>query len=428
VTLALDSPRVTRRITLFDLLVLGVSGAILAVLAYTSIYAAAVPYALGFMALTWFRPDLSLMLMMASAPFPYDLGVGSVKIALSDISLVLAVPVLAARARRPIGRLLGNPALPGILLYFLICCVSTVINGELRAALPSMIQMFLYLVLAFCVYGACIEDQNVFYAGLYGLLASGVFLAVLKLVSGEMYLMGLHKNSIGASLAFAAIVAVELWLASSGNRRRRRMLGVVVALILAALVASLSRGAWLGTLSGIMLILLLRARFLVIARVALVAVPAIALCWAFLPDASKEYAVDLSSTAHNVKTRLMSLQFAYERFSDNPLLGVGVGLRKQYDATNLIMSTMAETGVLGLAALLLIVAGFIFAVWRARRQVTPLDPRFSLLAIGSALFIAKLMHGMVDHFWGRGSLPCWIGGGAALWVFACRREKRNVPA
>jgi putative inorganic carbon (HCO3(-)) transporter len=363
------------------------------------------------------------MLIMAAAPFPYDLGIGPVKIALSDVSLVLAIPVMLARARRPIGRLLRNPVLPGIAAYFLVCVISIAVNGEFGAAIPSMIQMFLYLVLAMCVYAASVDDRQIFFSGLYGLLASGVVLALLKLSTGEMYLLGLHKNSVGSSMAFFVIVSTELWLASSGDRKRRRTLGIILALMVAALVVSLSRGAWLGAFIGVVLILLLRARWRILIRLAAVAIPVIGLCWLILPEAQKDYATDLSSAAHNVKARLMSIEFAYSQFERSPLIGVGVGLRKQYDATNLIMSTLAETGILGVATFGLILAGFAWAVWRARQSITLADPRFSLLAIGAGLFLAKLMHGMVDHFWGRGALPAWIGGGIALWVYATRHDR-----
>ena len=84
---------------------LGFAGAAIGLVAlYVSVPAAGIVYAVAYMILTWVRPDLALMLMFAAAPFPYDLGGGSVKMALAEIDLVLAV-------LKPSGR---DPASPEI--------------------------------------------------------------------------------------------------------------------------------------------------------------------------------------------------------------------------------------------------------------------------------------------------------------------------
>jgi putative inorganic carbon (hco3(-)) transporter len=416
-TIALEQPR-RRPIPVVTLSGIALAAAALGfVAAYVSVYAAAVPYAVGFMALTWLRPDLALMLMLASSPFAYDLGVGPVKIALSDISLVLAMPVLMARARQPLSKLLRLPVLAPALLYFGVCAASTILNGAISEAITSMVQMGLYLIVTIFVFSCCVRDPKTLYSAMYGLVLAGVVLAGIRLITGDMFAIGLHKNSIGSSLAFATIAALELWLGSVGNRRRRRLFGSALVLILLALVTSLSRGAWLGAIVGAVIILLLRARFRLTLRFALLAIPVVVTCWIFLPAEAKEYATDFSAAAHNVKARLMSIDFAYSVFSTSPLLGVGVGLRKQYDATNIIMSTLAETGVVGVTTFLLIFVAFGYAVWRARLSLRVTDPHFSLLAIGTALMCCKLAHGMVDHFWGRGALPAWAGAGMALAVY-----------
>jgi O-antigen ligase len=277
-----------------------------------------------------------------------------------------------------------------------------------------MVQMAMYLIVAVFVFSACLDDPNVMYSGWYGLLASCVFLAVAKLSTNDLYILGLHKNSIGTSLSYGVIVAVELWISSQG--RQRQVLGVLLAVLLGGLLSSLCRGAWLGAVGGVMLILLLHRQFRLFARAAALAVPILALCWVLLPDQAKDYASDISLDAYNVKTRLASIDLAYGFFQNNPVLGAGVGLRKEYDATNVVMSTLAETGVMGLVAFVSIYASFGWAVWRARARIVITNPLFPLLAIGSALALCQLLHGMVDHFWGRGSLPAWAGVGMAMYV------------
>jgi putative inorganic carbon (HCO3(-)) transporter len=425
-TLSAHQPVQIRRIGPVMLIGIGLAGLTLAgVASLVSVYAAAVPFALAYMALTYVRPDLAIMVMFASAPYCYDLGLGPAKMALSDVCLMLALPILLLRAGNPMPRYVSTLVPGAIALYFIVCVVSTVLNGQIASGLTSLIQMAVYLGLAAFVFSSCIDDERVMYAGLYGLIAAGCVLAMVKVSSSDLYVLGLHKNSIGASLSFATTATFEMWIGSAGLRRRRRVLLVAMILLMLGLLASLSRGAWLGTMVGVMAILLLRAQFKLVLRLALIAIPVLAAGWLMLPDDAREYATDFDSQSHNIKARYISLEFAYSIFESSPVLGVGVGLRKQYDATNVMMSTLAETGVVGAAAFVSIFGAFAWSVWQARRRIGPQHRVFPLLAIGMALVAGKLVHGMVDHFWSRGVFPVWAGMGMAMFACHVTRDDGN---
>lgn len=419
VSMTIDStrPQGSSPPVLLPLLGIALALGIVAGLGYfVSVYAAAVPYALGFVALTYLRPDLAFALMLASAPFCYDLGLGPVNVALSDISMLLALPVLLMRAKDPLGRFLRNPVIPAVGMYFFVCILSILANGNIGDAITSMVQMGLYLFVAQLVFSSCLEERQILFGALYGLLASCCFLAIAKLSTNDLYVLGLHKNSIGASLSYGTIVAVGLW--TSSWRSHRKILLVALILVLAGLVSTLSRGAWVGALGGVMLILLLRKQFVLGARLAAIAIPTLVVCWMLLPDQAKETATDLSNnTFGSLNARIVSIDYAYSIFAQSPILGAGVGLRKQYDATNLVMSTLAETGIAGIVTFAAIYGAFGWTVWRARRRISVTSPLLPLLAIGSALVLCQCLHGMVDHFWGRGSLPAWAGMGMAVYVY-----------
>lgn len=407
------------RISLLDVVGIVTGASLLAIIGIGgSIYAAALPYVVGLIALTAIRPDLSLLLVMAEAPFNYDLGIGPVKVALSDISLLIMLPVLAIRARDSAGRIFRNPLLIPVSLYFGICVVSTIVNASFSSGITSVVQMGVYLICATVLFSALVDDPQIMYAGIYGIVASSVVLAVVSLITGDMYFFGLHKNLIGSSIANGLVASTALWLdPKSGWSKRKWILSAIIMLLAAGMIVTLSRGAWIGAFGGILLMLLLRRQFTRGIKLLLLASPVIAIAWLALPEASREYATDLDLDAHNVKTRLYSLQYAWDQFSSSPILGMGVGLRKNYDATNVIMSTLAETGVVGLVAFLAIYACFGVATWRTSRRLLGSDPRFVLLSAGGALFICSFIHGMVDHFWGRGSLPAWLGAGIALAIY-----------
>lgn len=395
---------------------------------YVSIPVAAAVYALGFLVLTWFRPDLAFLLIFMTAPFVWDLGLGPVKMALSEVSLVLALPVLMFR------RLLGgrpgarSPLKWPVAAYFLVCVVSVVLNGEWQSSITSMVQMFVYMVVAVYVFSTCLRTPaDVTYA-LHGFLLANAFLAVIVIATRSSYILGLHKNGVGSQLAFAVVIGTELWLQRLGTRRSRFWFSCLFGLLAVGLVISLSRGAWMGAAAGIFIILGLRGRFKLLLRLAIVLIPVIIAAWLIVPEASKEYATDLRLESHNVKARLVSIDFAMTFFHESPIYGVGVGLRKTYDATNLVISTLAETGVLGLGAFLMIFVTFGWIVFTTRRRIAASDPMFSMLAIGAALMACKFLHGCVDHYWSRGMLPVWAGAGMAVFAFAASRRRSGRPA
>jgi hypothetical protein len=116
-----------------------------------------------------------------------------------------------------------------------------------------------------------------------------------------------------------------------------------------------------------------------------------------------------------------------EQYEKNPVYGVGVGLRKEYDATNVQWLLLAETGVLGLATFLLVHLCFLSMIWKTRRWYPSSDFRYSLLSIAGALILYKFVHGSVDHYWSRGAItPAWASVGMAVFAYYAVRQSHNV--
>ena len=90
-------------------------------------------------------------------------------------------------------------------------------------------------------------------------------------------------------------------------------------------------------------------------------------------------------------------------------------MRKEYDATNVLWLTLAETGPVGLLAFLTAHGRLIFGVWMRRKSALIGDSGPSATALAGALVLAKLVHGMVDHYWSRGAIMvAWSAVGMAL--------------
>jgi hypothetical protein len=377
------------------------------------IYVAAAIYAVVFWVVAFTRPGVALALIFATAPFQNDLsGGGPVRFSISEINLMLAIPVLLLRAPR----FVVGPVVWPVLLYFAICAVSSALHWH-ATTLACFVQMALYLLVAVVMFASLPRDANDFKLALNGFICVGVFLALAVTLLQSNYVLGLHKNSVGSSLSGALMVALELWLVAEPGKRKG-LLAAALAIIGAGLLATLSRGAWLGAFCGMGMLLALRRQFTVFLRAGLALVPVIVIAWQFLPAESRETATGFERSRENIEARYQSVEIARGFFHQDPVLGAGVGLRKEYDATSIAWVTLAETGVLGAGALLLIHLTFLGMVWRAQRIVACEDELFMLLALGAALVVDRLVHGLVDHYWTRGAMMiAWAAAGMATFAF-----------
>jgi hypothetical protein len=99
-------------------------------------------------------------------------------------------------------------------------------------------------------------------------------------------------------------------------------------------------------------------------------------------------------------------------------------LRKEYDATNVIWVCLAETGIPGLIAFAAIHGVYLQMVRKTKKFVPETSPLYSLLVVGAALVFARLVHGVVDHYWSRGALlVAWGGAGMSVAVYFHVRQQ-----
>jgi O-antigen ligase len=289
-----------------------------------------------------------------------------------------------------------------------------------------MIQMGLYLIIAVMIFTSLGCGEEDYQLAFYGLLAVGTVLAAAVLITRSGYVLGLHKNGVGGSLSCAVIVCSELWFAAR-TPRRRAILSWVLGVLVAGLFFSLSRGGWIGAATGIMLILAMRRQFGLLVKVGFAFVPVIAICWHFLPEKSRDYTTGLSSDNWNIRMRYHSVDFAREKFEEDPVFGAGVGLRKEYDATNLFWLTLAETGVPGMLTFIALQLAFLRMVWKTQQRLHRSEALYSAVAIGGALVAGRLVHGMVDHYWSRGAITiAWAGAGMATYGYLVVRHRQAL--
>ena len=391
--------------------------------------AIAVVYALVFWLVALKRPTIALLLIFATAPFQNDLsGDATAKFSIAEINLYLFIVLLALLTvahKRPLT--LGPLSVPtGI--YLAVSALAALFHWRGMSTVLSLVQMFQYLVLVVLVFASGAPRLREMPSVLNGLLWACVVLAVVGTFvgvrSGSSYFWGLHKNGVGASLACGLVIAGDRWLGETRSRPQTILL-VMMGIITTGLVFTLSRGAWMSALIGLVYVATVRRQLFRLGRVTVTLVPLFVASWFLLPSSSQEYALGFDSRRQNIADRYKSIDFARDQFLASPVLGNGIGLRKQYDATNLFWLTLAETGVVGLVVLLLLHIGVFQMLNKTRRFVAIEDTRYSLLTISGGLVLGKAVHGMVDHYWSRGdTMITWAAVGMALGVhFAVQHER-----
>jgi len=291
----------------------------------------------------------------------------------------------------------------------------------------SLIQMALYWIGAVAVFSGLPQQHEDLRMSWRLLVVVAMVLATSALVTRSSYFWGLNKNGVGASLACGLIVAVENW--AGAGRKERRFYLVALPLIAGGLVIVLSRGAWIAGAAGVGFLLAWRGQYRRLLALCLLTIPVVAVVWSVLPAESREYAVGFDQSRFNIKARVLNTDWALEQWRSSPWLGVGAGLRKEYDATNLVWLTLAETGPLGLAALVLVHAWCVLGMWTQRRERALWEGRPSPVALAGALVLSKFVHGLVDHYWSRGAIMvAWAAVGMAMVRFGdVQRSASNRP-
>ena len=367
------------------------------------------------------RPSLGLAMILGGIPIVYNVSPIGVNMSIAEVALV----VVGTRALIT-GRAKVMPVILPILLYLFICMLSSAMEYRGKAAITSWLQMFNYFIVtmvAFSVYG---RNTKAIVLAMTALVGTSCFMGIsLMAQGGGGYVYAIHKNSVGATTATSLVIAVEMWFrATMANDRKRKRIWMLLMVVLAAsLFFSLSRGAWGAAVIGVLILTAMRQRWQLLIRLCAVLIPLALIGYFLLPEDMQSYVSSSTDTeSHSFEMRRENAAVAWEHINRNPLFGTGLGLRKQQDATNIILFTAAETGIIGLLAFLLIHVVTATTVLKFRPRIDLRDPAFSVLGLSVALLFGRLAHGMVDHYWSRGAVTAvWCMVGAMLGVAAASK-------
>lgn len=236
----------------------------------------------------------------------------------------------------------------------------------------------------------------------------------------------LGKNAVGTTMVITALVALGLLFS---ERSRLRYFGAGIAVISsAALLLTYVRGAWLGVLAGLIVLIMFGGRKVAWAGLLLILaiwLPSVAVAG---PERSQVFARALGILNPAIhQSRIFLLKSALWIFVDHPVLGTGMNtfplVYPHYrlpgdvnpddarpNAHNIILNTAAEGGVLGLAIFIAIFAQTFRLGWKWC-AAAPTEGDRALRTSVLAALAGILVHQIFD-----GTLVS-VHLGAGMWMF-----------
>jgi putative inorganic carbon (HCO3(-)) transporter len=328
--------------------------------------------------------------------------------------------------------------------------------GLYSRGLFLLVQMFLLYVYLIGTVRSAQDVRSVVTWLLCGLVLEGLIIVGLGLTREGFHVAGLQGRvdastdpwgdsarsggTVGSpnnaaeylELLLAPAVAV---LASNLGRFRKTLAVVGLALGSAALVATSSRGGWIATALSMAIVCVALWRRGRLSRVVLwLGALVVAIALIFHDSIAARLTGDDFGSAH---ARVPLMATAFRIIADNPVLGVGANNYTAalpdytsmhqdeflYTVHNQYLLVWAETGLVGLAALL----WFLMATIRRGLDAWKLgDPLLAPLALGlTAALVGQMVHMQVDLFNSRPQLQLLVTVAALLAAMsrlACARD------
>lgn len=241
----------------------------------------------------------------------------------------------------------------------------------------------------------------------------------------------IDPNVFGGMLMFAGAMALAQVVAQSPAVPRIVSI-TALGLIVMAMLASHSRGSWVGLAAAGALLVVLRYRMLALA--------AIPLGIALLATGPGQRIVERLVSGFTAADRAAALRVdeyrqAFAIIAAHPVLGVGFGgapeLGTFVGVSNIYLLIAEHSGLVGLGAFAVAVGLVMLGACRTIRGSTD-SASASLLAAPTAAVFAALVAGMVDHYFANPRFPhmvalLWLGIGLCWGITNARRRGATHP-
>ena len=387
--------------------------------------------ALGFVGLVCVLtlPRSILTLALPATYLYYRVGPASTEISLADV--MLGVALVAALPFVPWRSPVLRSMLRIVALYLLVLAIAIIAVPSKRAVIEWGHRAF--LAGGGVVVGAAITQTTLlavralraFLAASAVVAAGAIFDALAHWGSGTFpapaYPFGIHKNAAGFLLACALLVLI---VAPGFVALPRILKAPAIALLFTGMAACQSRGAVIALVSVLVVWVLYERRITISPLVLVGAALLIAMTYFTINATFASDTNDGAARFNSVNSRVATYDAALRLWRHDPLVGVGLkfwrdpALAAQTafgEPHDLVVSALAESGLIGLSGLVVLVVGGLVVVRRSRAQ---------LAALAGAILLANVVDSLVGIYWVAGTLTfAWIVAG-----LACGERSAPGPA
>ena len=367
-----------------------------------------------------------------------------VSIALSNIALGLLSFAVLLRLRKDGGRVADawrrEPLMAALLLYAAAGLVAALLsNAPAESQRDAIKDLHRLWTLGMAVAALALEPETPLGQAL------GVSFGAMALYGiGQTAFGGLPEGALFRAHGFVhpVVYGEQMALAVLGGactllrpqtRAARAAARAFTALAFGAMVLSETRMALLGALAGFALMALLEPRARRWAAPALIAVAAAAAIWEFTPNEGRALSAVLApQNINGSSTRQILWDVALRMFRDHPLTGAGPGGYRRLFASyhreaidrqtswgsahNLYLHQLAERGLLGGAALLVLCTLLLARPIRAARRGAGASALWSAGAVAAFLVMSLTETSFQNEQFGALLLLIWAWGTASLRV------------
>lgn len=199
--------------------------------------------------------------------------------------------------------------------------------------------------------------------------------------------------------------------------RWRWWIAAAVVMMFAALLLTMTRGAWIAVFAGLAVVCALMKSRTLAAATALAIVVMLLYTHAYRNDQGRTLAVETFATEtadRNVATRLVLWDMSWKMFLDHPLLGVGMGdysieaqkrlgtrhVRTTVDSHNIYLQILATRGLVGFLPFIAYCVVLVTSLWRLSRRAAPgsMARYYAIGALGAtaAVLVGALTENNID--------------------------------
>lgn len=369
------------------------------------------------------HPRIAASATGVALPFSGGLAltVGGFFVAIADILAMLTLVVLWAHRGNPStagGALRATSAVLWLFVPYVLVSSLQVAAFHDASTFLTVVQR-IEIVVVWTLLGATLLQSSLLRPFLNGYVASTLLMSAAWLATpGVAGIFGTQKNPSGGFIAVSILLVVL-------SRHRWRI--PVLALLTAGLIATGSRGSFLGlAIGGLTLVLLVHQWKRVILPLALAATAGGLALYALPPSFTERFLA--AGDGYTDQIRKVFVADALQQLAQQPE-GVGVGNYRQVamalqrvetrDPHNVLVLNLVEGSWPLLASFLLLVIGTLVAVIRGVRS--------PLVAAAVAIQVSTLSHALLDVYWVRGTpAPGWLLIGASLALLGGSRRHTNA--